>query len=137
MMKQHTSRRALQCVMAVSACAPLLSGILGLSGIYNPILLEKPPENLILDSNLRFLNAMCVAVGLAFYFVIPVIEKETLACRIICFAVFFGGLGRVISIVDLGTPPVIFIYFLILELSLPILIIVWQMRVARAAQIND
>ena len=97
-MKKMASRKALQSVISILALAPLLSGIIGLSGIYNPMFFDNLPVNLILDSNLRFLNAMSVAVALSFYFIIPVIEKETFACRIVCCAIFLGGIGRVISI---------------------------------------
>ena len=130
-MKQATSRKALQTVIAVSAAAPLLSGLVGLSGIYNPLFLQKLPDNTLLDTNLRFLNAMSVAVGLAFYFIIPVIEKETFACRALCATIIFGGIGRLISIFNLGKPPGIVLVFMAVELSVPVLIIFWQKRLAR------
>jgi len=131
-MEISRSRKILQYMIAVLALAPLLSGIAGLAGIYNPIFLENLPENLILDSNLRFLNGMSIAVALAFYFLIPVIEKETFACRIICFAIFAGGIGRLISIFALGNPPAFILTFLVIELSCPLLIIYWQKHIANA-----
>ena len=132
-MKKVTSRKVLQSVMGVLAAAPLLSGILGLSGIYNPLFSGNLPVNLVLDSNLRFLNAMSIAVALSFYFIIPVIEKETFACRIICCAILLGGVGRLISIYDLGVRPIPLLVFLALELSFPVLIIYWQQKIASPA----
>jgi len=129
-MRKVKSRKVLQITMGVLATAPLLSGIIGLAGIYNPLFFENLPLNLILDSNLRFLNAMSVAVALSFYFIIPVIEKETFACRIICCTIFLGGIGRLISIYDLGFPPFPLLVFLFLELSGPILIMYWQQQLA-------
>lgn len=132
-MKKVTSRKVLQFVMGTLAAAPLLSGILGLSGIYNPMFSGNLPVNLVLDSNLRFLNAMSISVALSFYFIIPVIEKQTFACRIICCAILLGGVGRLISIYDLGIPPFPLLVFLALELLFPVLIIYWQQKIASPA----
>lgn len=123
-------RKVLQYLIGILAAAPLLSGIIGLAGIYNPLFAGRLPINLILDSNLRFLNAMSIAVALSFYFIIPVIEKETFACRVICCSIFMGGIGRLISIYDLGKPPLPLLVFLTLELSSPILIMYWQQQIA-------
>ena len=124
------SKKALQAVIGILAVAPLVSGLIGLSGIRNPLFTEALPADLVLDSNLRFLNAMSVAVAVSFYCVIPVIEKETFAFRVVCGAVWLGGIGRLISIYDLGVPPLFIIGFLALELLSPILIIYWQKQIA-------
>ena len=124
------SKKTLQYVIGILALAPLLSGLIGLSGIFNPLFFEELPVNLFLDSNLRFLNAMCIAVALSFYFILPVIEKETFACRIICFAIFMGGIGRLISIYDLGIPAFPLLIFAAFELIFPPLIIYWQKQLA-------
>jgi hypothetical protein len=129
-MKTKTSKKTLQWVIRILATAPLLSGIIGLAGIYNPIFNQKLPANLILDSNLRFLNAMSIAVALSFYYITTVIEKETIGCRIICSAIFMGGIGRLVSVYDLGLPPGPFIIFLFLELISPIIIVFWQQKLA-------
>lgn len=129
-MKKNTNRRALQVVMGVLAIVPLLSGLIGLSGIYNPLFSERLPQNLILDSNLRFLNAMSVAVAVSFYFIIPVIEKEKLACRIVCCSIFLGGVGRLISFYDLGASFFPLLFILILEMACPIIIMYWQQQIA-------
>ncbi|MCF0054529.1 DUF4345 domain-containing protein [Dyadobacter sp. CY356] len=133
-MKTVTSKKKLQWVIRILAAAPLLSGLIGLAGIYNPLFNQSLPENLILDSNLRFLNAMSIAVALSFYYITPVIEKETTGCRIICSTIFLGGLGRLISIFDLGLPPVPFIVFLVVELTSPIIIVFWQKKLASEYQ---
>ena len=128
-LKTMKSRRSLQIVMGTLATAPLLSGIVGLAGIYNPMFGGNLPVNLILDSNLRFLNATSVAVAISIYFLLPVIEKQTFACRIICFTIFLGGAGRLISIRDLGTPPWPLLVFMCIELTSPVLLVLWQKRV--------
>ena len=120
----------MQWVIGILALAPLFSGLIGLSGIYNPLFTAPLPTDAVLDTNLRFLNAMSVIVALSFYFLLPVIEKETFACRIICCSVFFGGVGRVISFFHLGTMPTPLFFILILELAGPIVIIYWQKQIA-------
>lgn len=129
-MKKIKHRKALQWVIGILALAPLFSGLIGLLGIYNPVFTTQSRPDLILDSNLRFLNAMCVIIALSFYFIIPVIEKETFACRIICCSVFFGGVGRLISFFHLGTMPVPLIFILFLELAGPLVIMYWQQQTA-------
>ena len=127
------SKKTLQYVIDILALAPLLSGLIGLSGIFNPLFFDKLPVNLFLDSNLRFLNAMSVAVALSFYLILPVIEKETFACRIICFAIFLGGVGRLISMYDLGITAFPLLIFAAFELIFPPLIIYWQYQLASKA----
>lgn len=117
-------------MIGILAAAPLISGIAGLSGIFNPLFFQALPKNLFLDSNLRFLNGMSVAVALSFYFLIPVIEKETFACRILSLAIFLGGVGRILSIMALGMPaPPLFI-FMVIEIFSPVLIVYWQNKIA-------
>ena len=129
-MKKIKHRKALQWVIGILALAPLFSGLVGLSGIYNPLFTTQSPPDLILDSNLRFLNAMSVVVALSFYFIMPVIEKETFAFRIICCSVFFGGVGRLLSFFNLGTMPTPLLFILLLELAGPLVIMYWQQQTA-------
>ena len=129
-MNNNKHRKALQWVIGILALAPLFSGLVGLSGIYNPLFTTQSPPDLILDSNLRFLNAMSVVVALSFYFIMPVIEKETFAFRIICCSVFFGGVGRLISFFHLGTMPIPLLFILLLELAGPLVIMYWQQQTA-------
>jgi len=129
-MRRTSGRKALQWVIGILATAPLVSGMVGLTGIFNPMFLENLPENTLLDSNLRFLNAMAVGIALSFYAIIPVIEKQTFALRILCASIFCGGLGRILSILSMGMPAVPFIVFLCIELISPVILIFWQKKVS-------
>jgi hypothetical protein len=128
--KQSFRRRNLQLSLGILALAPLLSGLLGLKGIYNPLFAECEGADIFLDSNLRFLNGMSMGISLAVYAIIPVIEKEKLALRIVCAAIFLGGLARLLSIHTFGFPGFPLTTFMIIELVSPPILVYWQNSIA-------
>jgi hypothetical protein len=128
---RHFRRRGLQACLGVLAFAPLLSGILGLKGIYNPLFSGFKGTDMVLDSNLRFLNGMSIALSVSVYVIIPIIEKEKLALRIICGAIFLGGLARLLSIYELGFPELPLPVFMMIELLSPPILIYWQNSLAK------
>jgi hypothetical protein len=130
--KNRRSRRLFQIVLGISALAPLLTGILGMLGIANPIYRAiKSPDHVLLDSNLRFLNGISVGVGLSVYFIIPKIEQKTTALRIICGVIFMGGIGRLFSIYNFGWPPFPFNFFIPFEILLPTIFVFWQSQISK------
>jgi hypothetical protein len=124
--RNDLSKKSLQISIGLLALAPLVSGIAGLKGIYNPLFSRDLPVDKILDSNLRFLNGVSIGLSLAVYAVIPNIEKEVLAFRIICAAIFLGGLGRLLSISELGIPSLPFPILVVIELLSPPILVCWQ-----------
>jgi hypothetical protein len=131
-MKIRNSRKFLQVALAVSALAPLLTGLLGMAGIDNP--LYQPPEKpvgILLDSNLRFLNGISVGIGLCTFMIIPGIKKKTFPLRMICIVIFIGSIGRIVSFSSYGFPPFPFSIFIFWEIIAPPLFVVWQSRLAR------
>ncbi|WP_031527757.1 DUF4345 domain-containing protein [Dyadobacter crusticola] len=126
------SKRTFQIVLAISALAPLLTGILGMLGIASPIYRTlESPDYVLLDSNLRFLNGISVGLGISIYLILPGIEKQTSAVRIICGAIFVGGIGRLFSIYNYGFPPFPFNVFIPVEILLPVLLVIWQKRISQ------
>ncbi|MEL6787452.1 MAG: DUF4345 domain-containing protein, partial [Cyanobacteria bacterium J06607_15] len=63
------------------------------------------------------------------WWAIPNIEKHTAILRIICGAIFMGGIGRLLSMVQVGAPSPLAIGFTVLELLLPLLC-VWQAKLS-------
>lgn len=116
--------------MGLLATAPLVTGLLGYYGVYDPIYALDPlPENVLLDSNLRLLNGFSVATGLAIYYIIPKIDLKTELFRTICGIIFMGAVGRVISIYNLGFPPFPMPFFIVIEIFAPPVLIFWQNKV--------
>jgi hypothetical protein len=126
-MSKQRSRRILQIVIGLLATAPLLTGLLGMTGIDNPIYSSHPlSDNVLLDSNLRYLNGFSVGIALALYYIIPYIESHTLLLRAICGIIFLGAAGRILSVAFLGLPPLPMPVFVLIEIMAPPILVVWQ-----------
>jgi hypothetical protein len=129
-MNKKVSRRLLQITLGVLAAAPLLTGLLGMSGINNPIYLSDPlPDHVLLDSNLRLLNGFSVGVALAIYYIIPGIEYQALLLRTICGIIFIGAAGRILSIAQFGLPPFPMPLFVLIEIIAPPILVFWHNKI--------
>jgi uncharacterized protein YjeT (DUF2065 family) len=123
----------LQISTAVLALIPIVTGIITLLGLKDP--LYRPlalPRSSMLDSNLRFFGGIWLGVGLAMLWLVPSIEQQGVLFRALWGAVFLGGVGRMLSWILVGVPPKPFIGFTLLELIGAPLFIYWQHRVAQA-----
>jgi hypothetical protein len=128
------SRRWLQAINGLVALATIgLGGIQLVRGVGHPAYaaLGLPPSP-ILDSNLRFFGGMALALGLLLLWVIPRIERRTVAYRIIWLTALAGGIGRLLSMGLVGPPPDFVTAFTVLEVVGAPLLIYWQSRVARS-----
>ena len=126
-------KRPLQLVTVLMALIPIVTGALTLLGLDDPLYRDMGlPRNALLDSNLRFLGGVWLALGLAAWWTVPRIERRGDVFRVVWCAVWLGGVGRALSMVLVGLPPWPFVAFTVLELVGAPLFIVWQRRVARA-----
>ena len=127
------SRRLLQILTALLGLIPLATGIITMFGLSDPLYasMQLPPSPL-LDSNLRFFGGVWCALGIALFWMIPTIERQTVLFRVIWGAVFLGGIGRLLSILFAGLPPLPFIGFTALEIVGAPLFVYWQYRVAKS-----
>ena len=127
-----TSKRGLQIVMGVLGIIPVGTGLLGLLGVQDPVYVAAGvPPIVLLDTNLRFYSGIWLGLGLALYWLIPTIERQTVLFRAIWAMIFIGGIGRLLSIMLLAWPPVAFVAFTALEIVGAPLFIWWQSRVAK------
>ncbi len=125
-------RRALQIVTAILGLVPVATGLIGMSGISDPIYASMGlPANPLFDSNLRFFAGVWLGLGLAIFWLIPKIEQHTLLFRVIWGMIFIGGIGRILSMLFVGLPPAPFIGFTILEIVGAPIFVIWQTRIAR------
>jgi predicted membrane channel-forming protein YqfA (hemolysin III family) len=125
------SRRYLQIVSAVLGTIPVVTGIIGMTGARDPFyasaILQPSP---VLDSNLRFFSGVWFGLGVAMYWLIPTIEKQTVLFRALWVMVFIGGIGRLISMLVLAVAPAPLVGFTALELLGAPAMIWWQTQVA-------
>lgn len=132
------SRRLLQLVMAVLGLIPILTGIIAMTGVDDPLYASLClPQSPVLDSNLRFFAGVWIALGVALLWLIPSIERQTILFRLIWGAVFLGGVGRLISASFVGLPPGPFIGFTALEIIGAPLFAFWQTQVERSHHSKD
>lgn len=128
------TRRLLQAATAVMALIPVVTGVLTMMGIDDPLYRASGlPRDALLDGNLRFFGGVWLALGLAMLSLVPQIEREGRMFAVLWGAVFLGGVGRALSMAWLGLPPVPFIGFTLLELVGAPAFIAWQRRVAACA----
>ena len=125
------NRRALQIVLLVLSLIPLAFGILGLAFGAGRIS-GGAAVTAELDSQFRYLSGWYFSLAMLCWWIAPRIERETTVFRIVCAAVFLGGIGRLVSLSAVGQPPAMMLGALALELGVPLLV-VWQAQVAKSA----
>jgi hypothetical protein len=131
-MEAHMSKIALQIVMGVLGIIPVATGLLGLLGVEDPFYVAAGvPRIVLLDTNVRFYSGVWLGLGLALYWLIPTIERQTVLFRAIWAMIFIGGIGRLLSMTLLALPPVAFVAFTALEIVGAPLFIWWQSRVSK------
>ena len=111
------SRLALQIVMGLLGIIPVATGLLGLLGVDDPFYVAAGvPPVVFLDTNLRFYSGVWLGLGLALYWLIPTIEKQTVLFRVLWGMIFIGGISRLLSMLLLAWPPVAFVAFTAIEI---------------------
>jgi Domain of unknown function (DUF4345) len=124
-------KRTLQVVLAILSLLPLTFGALGVvlgAGRFLP----SGMVNANLDSQFRFLSAWYLGLAVLAWWMLPQIEKHSVLFRIVCGAVFLGGVARLFAVMASGMPDTRFVIVMVIELLFPLLI-PWQAMVARLA----
>lgn len=116
----------LQIATGILGAVPLITGIIGMFGVSDPLYAAIGlPADALLDGNLRFLSGLWLGLGLAVFWLIPNIEKHTLLYRVLFIMIFLGGVGRLLSMVFVGMPPIPFIAFTALEIFEAPIFVCW------------
>jgi predicted membrane channel-forming protein YqfA (hemolysin III family) len=131
-MPKAINKRTLQIAMCALGAVPVATGVLTMLGLSDPIYSSAGiPANALLDSNLRFFGGLWLVLGLAVYWLVPRIEEQTALFRVLWLMIFAGGIGRLVSMVFVGLPPLPFVGFTVLEVVGAPAFIVWQSRLGR------
>jgi hypothetical protein len=137
-MSPHDSRRALQIAIAVAGLVPVGAGLAGI--LIGPAFTGLGARGILssadvsLDSHFRYLSGLLLAVGVLFWSAIPTIERRGMLVRALTLIVVVGGLGRALSLVELGPPDDGMCFGLVMELIVTPLVCLWQRRVELQAE---
>jgi Domain of unknown function (DUF4345) len=130
------NKKVLQIVLGILGLIPILTGALDLMlgasalNIFGAAVSPDVLNNVVIDSQIRFLGAIWLGVGIVLYWALPAIEKQTTLFRLLIGSIFLGGIGRSISAFSVGTPPNHLIAATVIELIGMPLIILWQSFIA-------
>lgn len=128
------SKKTLQILTGLLAAVPTITGLIAMAGISDPLYASLHlPRDATFDSNLRFYGGVWFGLGLAAFWLVPRIEHETALFTTVWGAIFFGGVGRLLSLLLVGVPLLPFVAFTALEIVGGPLFILWQRRIARQA----
>ncbi|MGY3494651.1 DUF4345 domain-containing protein [Bradyrhizobium sp. USDA 4502] len=128
-------RRPLQIATALLALVPILTGIITMLGVSDPLYASAGvPALPVLDSNLRFFGGVWLGLGLALLWLVPRIESESVLFRVVWGGIFLGGIGRLLSMLMVGLPSLPFVGFTALEVIGAPLFVYWQHLVAKAGR---
>ena len=114
-------KRALQITLAILSLIPAYYGVRNtLTGAVQFMPAEQVTA--AIDSQFRFQSGWYVGLALLLWWIIPQIERQTMAFRIMALAIFLGGLGRLLSYTTLGPAPGSAFPAMIFELSMPLFV---------------
>ena len=123
-------KRALQVVVAIGCLVPIGAGAAGI--IFGPRMLDTGLiSSADLDSHFRYLSGLLLAIGIGFASTVPAIETHRSRFRLLTAIVVVGGLGRLLSLLSIGTPSRAMTAALVMELVVTPALALWQGRVAR------
>lgn len=129
-MSPQLEKRFLQIVVGIASVVPVCAGgmgvLLGPGGFGG---LAAPPVDL--DSHLRYLSGVLLAIGLAFASCVPDIEEKGERFKVLAALVIMGGFARLISMIATGLPSQWHIFGLGMELLVTPLLALWQARIDR------
>jgi hypothetical protein len=83
----------------------------------------------MLDSNFRFYNGLWFGIGFMLIWMILNAAKKTNVMWGLSALFFLGGIGRIVSVVTCGRPPLMYMLFIPIETGFPLLAL-WQRHIS-------
>lgn len=122
-MDARVERRLLQILVALGAIVPVLGGAFGLAGGFGL-------GGSALDSHVRYLSGLLLGIGLAFWWLVPRVERHGAVFRVLGLIIVVGGLSRLAGATQDGLGPGVALP-LVMELGVTPALLLWRERVAR------
>jgi hypothetical protein len=89
------------------------------------------PVNATMDSEDRFYATLFAAYGVAVIWCVKDIERKSAIVYFLLATFFAGGLARLLSVAAVGLPNGFFVAMTVLELSIPVVAALVQLRISR------
>jgi hypothetical protein len=124
-------RKLLQVAFAVAGL--VLVGF-GLAGVVFGANFTDLSGNVVMDSYLRFLKGMLLAIGLVYWSSVPDIERHGERISLVTFILVLGAVPRLMAVIAHGVPTIGILIGLAGELIFAPLLWLWQGHVARVAR---
>ena len=116
---------ALRIAVGVAGLVPVGAG---LAGMLQGGSMTGSHADAGLDSHVRYLSGLLLAIGIAFWTTIPAIDRQGARFGLLTVLVVIGGLGRLLGVVLLGWPPAPMIFGLVMELGVTPSLWLWRLR---------
>jgi hypothetical protein len=123
-------RRALQVAVVLAGLVPVVAGASGALMLPGVLGLAASPEG---QTHAAYLNGLLLGIGLAFWSLVPSIERQGRIFGLLTACVFLGGLARLLTAVRLGVWSEAVSLPLVMELGVTPALWLWQRRVARSS----
>ena len=124
-------RKLLQIAFAIAGL--VLVGF-GLAGVFFGANFMDLSGNVVMDSYIRFLKGMLLAIGLVYWSSIPDIERHGERITLVTFILVLGAVPRLMAVIGHGVPTNGIVISLVGELNFAPLLWLWQRHVSGVAQ---
>ena len=115
------------------ACAGLALVGFGVAGVIFGANFMDLTGNVVMDSYIRFLKGMLLAIGLIYWSAIPDIERHGERISLVTFILVLGAVPRLMAVIGHGVPTIGILVGLGGELIAAPLLWLWQRHIASVA----
>jgi hypothetical protein len=123
-------KRLLQIAIAIAGLIAVGAGMAG--GLHGTLMLGDWGD-VSLDSHFRYLSGLLLGLGVAYWSVIPNVERQGERLSLVTLVIVTGGFFRALGLLADGSPGLMMRMALVAELVGAPLLYLWQRRIAQTS----